>query len=56
MSDTKPWIQAAQKIPRSMKTKKDKNAPKNIILKLQGIKDKKKLWKQRKTLPIEEQG
>ena len=41
MSDTKPWIQAAQKIPRSMKTKKDKNAPKNIILKLQGIKDKK---------------
>ena len=41
MSDTKPWIQAAQKIPRSMKTKKDKNAPKNIILKLQGIQDKK---------------
>ena len=43
MSDTKPWIQAAQKIPRSMKTKKDKNAPKNIILKLQGIQDKKTL-------------
>ena len=54
MSDTKPWIQAAQKIPRSMKTKKEKNARKNIILKLQGVKDKK-LWKQRKTLPIEEQ-
>ena len=41
MSDTKPWVQAAQKIASSMTTKKDKNAPKNSVLKLQGVKDKK---------------
>ena len=53
MSDTKPKIQEAQKTPRKINVKKQtKNPtiPRHIIFKLQKIKDKEKIQKEKPKL------